>query len=105
MTDNDREARLDQMVAETEGLVEQVYDVVGNLKEALESIGCQDTGTLQKLLQSDRCSQEVRERASEDFEKLQRDLEEEEERLLAESGYPDSDSKGKRSRRGIVNKI
>ncbi len=99
MTDGDREARLDRMVAETDDLIYQANDVAASLQATLESLGCKDTATLQKLLQSSECPSDLRKQANDDFDKLHEELLEEENRL------PSSDSQssgGKHPRSGMT---
>ena len=80
MTDG-TEGNLDKMVSETKALIDQANEVTEGLRRILKEMGCDAGDTVHKLFQSGECPSDLRKQASEEIEKVHRELAEEEDQL------------------------
>lgn len=84
---DDREARIDAMVAETEDLIRQVQDIVKKHKSMLDEVGHPGGMALQSLIDNPNTSPQCRDMIRKELANFNKALEEEDQNLLNEAGH------------------
>ena len=97
--DEARQARIDKLIAEMESTIAEARETSARMARLFDEIGIEDETVLRDMVQSDRCSPELRAMVEEDLAQLDRELKESEAALLADSGRGGAGRTRRRTRR------
>ena len=97
--DETRQARIDKLIAEMESTIAEARDTSARMARLFDEIGIEDGTALRDVVQSDRCSPELRAMVEEDLARLDLELKESEAVLLAQSGRAGAGRTRRRTRR------
>ncbi len=85
---DERDAKLDAMIAETESLISQARDLAQQLESYLKSIGHPGGNALQDLVNASSTDDECRSLVSEELAAFQRELDDENKKQTSGSSSP-----------------
>ncbi len=97
--DEARQARVDRLVAEMEATIAEAQDTSARMAEFFRQAGIEDDSVLLEMFGSERCSPDLRRMIDDDMTRLDRELKEAEQALLAETGRQQPSRPGRRLRR------
>ena len=97
--DEARQARVDRLVAEMEATIAEAQDTSARMAEFFRQAGIEDESVLLEMFGSERCSPDLRRMIDDDMARLDRELKEGEQALLAETGRQQPSRAGRRLRR------
>ena len=97
--DQARQARVDSLIAEMEATIAEAQETSARMAEFFRQVGIEDDSVLLEMFASERCSPDLRRMIDDDMARLDRELKEAEQALLAESGRRQPSRAGPRLRR------
>lgn len=99
--DRGRLTRIDRLIAEMEATIVEARQTSARMTRFFREMGIEDECILRDMARSENCSPPLRAMVNEDLAELERELKEEENALMAESGYRKT-RKPHRRRRGML---
>ena len=100
--DEARMARVDAMIAEMEATIEEARKTSAHMTDFLREMGVESETAVRDMMRSDKCSPALRAMLEEDMAKLDRELMEAEQNLMAESGHRDGPKPHRKARRRMT---
>ena len=100
--DEARMARVDAMIAEMEATIDEARETSARMTDFFRELGVESETALRDMVSSERCSPELRAMMEEDMAKLERELKEAEQNLMAESGHREARKPHRKFRRGMT---
>ena len=96
-----RLTRIDKLIAEMEATITEARKTSARMTRFFREMGIADECMLQDMASSENCSPALRAMVNEDLAELERELRQEENALMVESGYRQT-RKPHRRRRGML---
>ena len=100
--DETRMARIDSMIAEMEATIDEARKTSVRMTEFFREMGVESETALRDMVCSEQCSPALRAMMEEDMAKLDREFQEAERSLVAESGQRDGPMPQRRFRRHMT---
>lgn len=85
--DEARQNRVDRLIAELEATIAEAQETTARMASLFRQMGVEDDAVLLDMVRSDQCSPDLRKMVEDDMARLDRELKEAEQALLAESGH------------------
>ena len=86
MGEEARDGRVDRMIAEMEATIAEAEKTSARMKNFFRQVGIEDESALLDMVSSDRCSPDLRRMIDDDMARLEQELNEAEQALLADVG-------------------